>query len=661
MKKALGFLMMLFMVAGLLVSCNSSPGTVDPGKGIEKIYYASKDISLFTIRSLQETGGKETSDNTTVPDIFAVKGSDLATLSEDDSILAVRTCIEGKTIVVDCPTLAQLDAFWEKINTILEDEKYEFLKAEHELSPYTIHTIIANYGHDAEDDEDYTNCADEHVYEAIGLRQGDLYYVHDIDEIVDSNSGHAYKGAENSEITETAYDGNDNNVPSRRAPETDYTAGTDEDWTEIVKHTIKLFSDWLKEGATSSDLSIAAKELLFSKLGSKDAQSALSNLQKAQTITFSYTTTFSCKAGGHYDGRMNGKKEVVQTYFDVWTACDIANQTEYYLTRTSVVFNNQQLGGIHGFSYDSQEGYEGPYFDEGSASVSLPGGILRVTDCSPQNASGSTNFTTGSSFTIGGSVGGTAAGPTGGVNAGITVNQSTSRSIPDTSIIFTPTTNGSQGGDKSAWNISSPHITLRKDDNFFFNGKWLCDAPKSIQTNAATFDFYSLYTRPSNYDKNNKNAMFEVCVTTGLCVTTVWLKEDYMSYPVTTDYGMSKWVRHHLPFKRPNNLSGEYLMGFSAPSSSSQSEITLMSTVLKDYFSEWDTNVKYYAFGDNSSTASIDSVLDPVASNYFTTIKQKMIANQNVIKNRGVKEGEYTFYIQRVRDGRQVKTFKMTF
>ncbi len=658
MRRMIGFLM-LALVTVALASCNSSPGFIDSNPKM-KAYYASDDFSLFAFSSLQDAGAEKASSNASVPDIYAVKGSDLATLSEGDTILAVRTCLEGKTIVIDSPTLAQLDAFWEKIIVLLDREEYEFLKAEHELSPYTIHSIIVNYGHDEGDDEEYTNCADEHVYEAIGMRRGDLYYVHDIDEIVDSSSGHKYKGAGNSEIVEIAYDGKGNNAPSRSVPETDYVASTDDDWTEVIKHTIKLFSDWLK-GASSSDSNDGDKELLLSKLAGKDAQSALSNLQKARTITFSYTTTYSYASCSHYDGRLNGKKEVVQTFFDVWTACDIANQKEYYLARTSVVFNNQQLGGIHGFSYSSQEGYEGPYLDAASVSVSLPGGILRVTDCSPQNASGSTNFTTGSSFTIGGSVGGTAAGPTGGVNAGITVSQSTSRSIPDTSIVFTPTTNGSQGGDKSAWNVSAPHITLRKDENYFWNSKWLCEAPKPIQTNAATFDFYSLYTRPSSYDKNNRNAMFEVCTTTGLCVTSVWLKDAYVPYPVTTDYSIAKWVRHHLPFTRPNNLSGEYLMSFSAPRGSTQNEISLMSAVLKDYFTEWDANVKYYAFGDNSSDASRDSALDPVACNYFTMIKQKMTANQNVIKSRGVKEGEYTFYIQRARDGRQVKSFTMTF
>ena len=669
MKRFLGLLtLILSYVCLCLMSCNSSPDSIDnsssdsidtsPGKG--KVYYASKDLSTFTLRAVRGTGDSVTYNNTTVSDIFVVKGDALETLSEEDTILALRTCLSGKTIVIDCPTLAQLDAFWTKIQTLLEDEKYEFLKAEHELSPYTIYDIIVNYGSDASDDEDFTKSADEHVYEAIGLRQGNVYFVHDIDEVVDAASGHTYKGARNSQSEDHTFDEDGNPTTTGTAIDTDHVASSDTDWDEIINQTAELFSAWLK-GESSSKGDEACKNAALVKLGREDAQEALANVKKAQTITFTYTVGFSCPNSEHYDGRLNGKKEVVQTYFDVWTACDITNQTEYYLVRTSVVFNNQQLQGIHGFSYDSQTGYEGPYLDWASVDVTLPGGILRVADCSPQNASGSTTFTAGSSFSIGGNIGGTAVGPTGGVSFGLTISESTSRSIPDTTIIFSPTVNVGAGSDKAAWRISTPEITLRKDENFFWNSKWLCDGAKVIQNNTATFDFYSLYTRPSDYDKKNKNAMFEINLTTCLGATTVWKNNaPYFPYPEYTHYGHSRWVLHHLPFTRPNNLMGEYIMGFVAPNGSSQNEISLMNTIMKEYFSEWNTNVNYYAFGDNSSADTRDSALDSVAGNYFTTIKQKMTANQNVIKNRGIK-GSYTFYIQRVHDGKQIKDFAMTF
>lgn len=657
MRRFLGFLTLIIIIC-LFMSCNSSSDSIDTSPGKDKVYYASKDLSTFTLRAVRGTGDGATYSNTTVSDIFAVKGDALETLSEEDTILAVRTCLSGKTIVIDCPTLAQLDAFWTKIQTLLEDEKYEFLKAEHELSPYTIYDIIVNYGSDAGDDEDFTKSADEHVYEAIGLRQGNVYFVHDIDEVVDAASGHTYKGARNSQSGDHTFDGDGNPITTGTAIDTDHVASSDTDWDEIINRTVELFTAWLK-GESSSKGDEAGKNAALAKSGSKDAQEALANVKKAQTITFTYTVAFSDIASEHYDGRLNGKKEVVQTYFDVWTACDIANQTEYYLVRTSVVFNNQQLQGIHGFSYDSQTGYEGPYFKAGMVDVTLPGGILRVNDCSPQNASGSTTFTAGSSFSLGGNIGGAAAGPTGGVSVGLTISESTSRSIPDTTIIFSPTVNGG-GSDKAAWGISTPEVTLKKDENYFWNTKWLCDGAKPIQNNTATFDFYSLYTRPSSYDKKNKNAMFEINLTTFLEVTTIWMKNAYVPFPTYTHYDYSKWVRHHLPFTRPNNLMGEYIMGFVAPKGSSQNEISLMNTIMKEYFSEWNTNVNYYAFGDNSSADTRDSVLDSVAGNYFTTIKQKMTANKNVIKNRGIK-GSYTFYIQRVHDGKQIKNFAMTF
>ena len=657
MKKILSFLIIVLTLF-IFVSCNNVGVTrkkTEPGK----VYYASNSLSPFTSRALRGTGMSDTYSGTTVSDIFAVKGSDLSALSDEDTILAVMTCLDGKTIVIDTPTLSQLDAFWSKIQTLLEDEQYEYLKAEHELSPYTLYKIISNYGLDEDDDEDFTKSADEHVYEAIGMRGGDVYFVHDIDEIVDANSGHVYKGTRNSRSEDHTFDENGDHYTTGSAMDDDCVVSSDTDWEEIISRTVEYFSAWLKGETSSKDLEERKNEVL-AKSGAKDAQEALSNVKKAQTISFSFTVGFYGSTNEHNDGRLNGKKEVVQTYFDVWTACDIANQTEYFLVRTSVVYNNQQLQGIHGFSYDSQTGYEGPYLNSGGISVSLPGGILRVTDCSPQNSSGSTNFTAGSSFSFSGNVGGTAAGPTGGVSAGITISESTTRSIPDTSIVFTPTTYGSAGSDKTAWNFSTPEVTLRKDSNYFWNLKWLCDGAKAIQNNAATFDFYSLYTRPSSYDKTNKTAMFEVNVTTNLRVTTIWTKSDYIDRPSYTHYDFTKWLRHHLPFTRPNNLMGEYIMGFEAPSGSSQTEITLMNDVLKEYFPEWNTNVKYYAFGDNSDTGTRDSVLDSVAGNYFTKIKQKITTNQNVIKNRGI-NGEYKFYIQRVHDGKKITTFNVMF
>lgn len=656
MKRSLIVLsiVLIAVISCIFVSCDQGDSIdfkVHNAVSKDKIYYASRGLNDFTLRSVKGTGFGVADNADEIPGLFVVKGSDLASLSDEDTILAVKTVLEGKAFVVEMPTIKQLDDFWDKINDLLSDDQYEYLRAEHEMSPYTIYKIIELYG----SDEDYTASSDEHVYEAIGLRQGHVYFVHDIDEIVDAESGHTYKGTEAKKQT-YHYDDEGNKILDSEEPGTISGEDLPDDWEEIVATTIDCFSKWLKSKDVSETNDAGSREIVSGF--ARSVQADLNDIVKAQSAVFSYTMAFGYRKDSHYDGRMDGKKEVVQAFIDVWTACDVENQKEYYLVRYSVVYNNQQLGYHNGWSYDNQSGYIGPYFNAGSLNVSLPGSYLRTTDCKPENnQKGSTSFTTGSGYSLSGNIGVAGSGPTGGVMGNVSVNESTTRSIPDITITFTPTTETEGSGDpvanpaNASWNFNTPDVYMYEDVNYWFNGHHNCDGAKPIQHTAATFDTYAVFTRSSSYKPEEKTAMFKVGLTTSLGVT-VFYKKNFMSIkPNQADYFHKKWVHHNIPFTRPSNLSEQYIMRVS-----SGTNLSHMEEIIKEFFPEWASNVTYYAFGDVSHKYD---VLDSVAKNAFTKVKQKVNDNKNLFENRDL-SGEYTLVIQRVDGGDIVSSFSLT-
>ncbi len=416
-----------------------------------------------------------------------------------------------------------------------------------------------------------------------------------------------------------------------------------------------MFAKWLKGDDSGKDKE-SEKQAVLKAFNNESATQALENAKKAKNVTYSFTVVFNA-AAQNYDGRYNGKKEVVTTYVNVWTACDIDSQKEYWLVNASVLCNNQQLGFVNQWGDGEADSAlcAGPYFDSFSISLKLPNGELQATQCSPQNAWGSTSFTTGSSFSIGANAGFNSSGPTGGVSTGFSFSTSSTTSIPDIGITFTPDTSIVQAG----WKFAAPELTLEKDNWWFFNGKHILHGPKSIQTVAATFDTYTLFTRESSKDPNKNNAMFEICETVTLSCIKAWNTGSGCKSWVFP--GFSKWVRHHIPFTRPSNVSAEYIMNVTCPAGSSEEHRTMVNNAMKEYFPDWASNVTYYSYyGEGNSNDGKYAVLDAVAKNSFTSVKQKITTNMNVLKDRGF-SGTYTFYIQNVAKATQPLSFDLTF
>lgn len=635
------------------------------------VYYASS-LSDFTKRAVKNTGYVRTGDKDTTPDIFAVSGSGLASLSDEEAILSLRTCLAGKALVLDRPDFSEIDAFWKRITEILDSdpEKYEYLKAEAALSTYTLNELVSDYNKNVE----YTASVDEHDFDAIGMVRGQIYFVNDIDRIVDANSEYIYTQRVNSDSEPIEYIFNpetgeyenpakeysivnkanvfEENKTSIPAEDMNGIEGrrikaenSADEWEEVTANTADCFTKWLKENKADESGLEEAREA-FVALNDSAGQETLDSLLKAQTCTFSYTVEFNMDMD-YYNGSLNGKKEVVEVVIDVWNVCEIENKKEYWLVRSSTTCNNQQLGYTQALDQEGIQIDAGPYFDSMGSSVSLEKGKIRVEDCSPKNAIGSTTFTTGSSFNIGGSLGFAANGPSAGLTGNYTVTHQTSQSIPDISVVFTPGADGVSS--QASWGYSAPQF----NPGCISPGEWLNESPKPIQTEAATFDTYALYERDSRDDPDKNSAILTTNTTVNLAIWRGSFFETCYAHNATS----GRWVRHHIPFNRPSNLSGEYIMAFTPPKDTSIADREILSNALKNYFSNWGSNVKYYAFGDYNNKFA---ALDPVAKNSFAGVKQTINKNMNVLKDQGF-SGTYEFYIQNVSTGKKVDSFSMTF
>ena len=158
--------------------------------------------------------------------------------------------------------------------------------------------------------------------------------------------------------------------------------------------------------------------------------------------------------------------------------------------------------------------------------------------------------------------------------------------------------------------------------------------------------------------------MFEIADTISLACIKAWNTGSGCKSWVFPGY--SKWVRHHIPFTRPSNVSAEYIMNVTCPEGSTEEHKTMVNNALKEYFPDWASNVTYYSYygadsgNESNSNDGKYTVLDEVAKNNFTSVKQKITTNKNVLKDRGF-SGTYTFYIQNVEKANQPLSFSLTF
>ena len=488
-------------------------------------------------------------------------------------------------------------------------------------------------------------------FEAIALRKNQIYYVHDIDEAISESAlGKSQQGgfieANNSSKTLDKV---------KSAPATPPNSST-ADYKRLTSDSISSFSGWVANKSVAATRSFNLSEFAGNGLISQSAINYTGPLgadpKDAQSFIHNFTASFNTSYRDHYDGRFEGRNENVEVRTDVWAFCQLdagstsADRKDWYYVRTSLICHNEQLNVQN--TWDDNK-YVSPYFDYCYATVKLADGDsgagldLRAQDSSPQNAAGSTSFTTGMSVSIGGNVGFNMSGPTGGVSGGVTFSESTTRSIPDIGVNFTKDdTNKTYD-----WKYTTP--TLTPGWSGFYTK---CDDPKDIQKRMAIFDTYGVYTMKSDYGESAGTVELRTDASVRLTFITGWLSGfldttlNWYWYYSTTN------IHYYDSVKKPSNSKADYIMMFDAPTGSTAEKIDLWNNVLKEYISDWNSKEMYYAVGDAS--------LNTVAENYFASVKQKIQATKDVLKGRGF-EGTFTFYIKPDSTSTKLGSFSETF
>ena len=633
MKKNLNHLFVSFVVlvsAVFAFSCsNSSDSEPEPDVGARGIYLASsyQSLSDYTKKTVQFSGLKYSGRTSTVPRVFIVKGSDLAGMSDANMLLAVETCAEGNTFIIDAPTKDEVKAFKTKIDAFLEKSGNEYHNALQDVHVYSIDNLLFQFVKTGDGSEpaaavpDYTGKPHEQKsFEAIALRKTQIYFVHDIDEVFDASA--LVKTESDSKV-----DGTGGNT---QADEKEVSvADNNPDYSALMEESAENFAQWI---------------LLTNSTDAVTQAVSLDDAKKAQSFVHNFTASFSSNRS-HYDGRYNGRSENVQVYIDVWVACEIDNKKDHYLVRTSCVCNNGQLG--YGNSWDNGK-YVGPYFNYAHVTTQIQKASLKGNDCSPQTSTGSTSFATSEGFNFGGNVGFNASGPTGGISGGYSHTETTTRSIPDVTIAL------HSGSNSAYWEYTTPEI----------NGYWSgfvtkCDGAKTIQHNTAIFDTYAHYTMSSAeyYSQGTFPLLTNAEVSIGML--TGWISgffKDTVNNGHAYTATSARWTDY---VRKPSNSFKEYLMAFEPPEGMSTSDRALLADALKVYISDWGNNVKYYGIVNTDNPGDYTPI-DDIAKSHFAIARKTLENNKKVLKDRGF-NGKFKFYIKRSDKEDILTSFDMEF
>ena len=131
-----GLLSLLCAALLAFAACSNSSDSSSAASATNKtIYVASSKPSDYMNKVVKGLGYKTyvnvgaKADGCVTPDVFVIKGSDLSSLSEDDTLLALLTCLDGKTLVIDEPTPQKIAAFGSKMDSALNLEKNKYVKA----------------------------------------------------------------------------------------------------------------------------------------------------------------------------------------------------------------------------------------------------------------------------------------------------------------------------------------------------------------------------------------------------------------------------------------------------------------------------------------------------------------------------------------------------
>ena len=572
------------------------------------VYIASKNLSDYMKKALESaniTPSTTAPSDESTPNIFIVSGVELSKLSDKDIILAVRTCLEGNTFIIDKPTISDLIGFIQPLNKVLSKEENTYYNDMTDISAYSIKNIFNQFPEADYNKEDKS----KKFFETIAMRKNHIYFAHDINEVLE------YKeileepiektDAENTKEKQVA----DSNIDDKSSSK---EVNPSFDYTKLTEDSARDFGEWIN---STEKLSL---------------QSAIDDAKNAQSFVHSFAAKFA--VAEKYKCPYNGRTELVQVNIDVWTVCDIDNKKDYYMVRTSAVCNNDQL------NFKDEIGTEcraGPFFKycEINSQLAPDHVSLKSNDCSPQSRSGSISFLSGLSFNIEGNVGTISTGPIEDLTKGITISNMRKQNIPDISISL------NCNNISATWGFDSPNVIPTETISPYRysdpKNKYKYDGPKIIQTTKAIFDTYAIYTMDSHNYWTQKEVLLKSKVTIQINMLFGWERSydpvrtelKYKFLGCTTSDSFSNYV------KKPCNSYCNYIIYAEFPPNSTSEDKEMYNTTLMQLFPGWDRNVKYYGYCDTSkySPTSTNGSLDILSKRYFSKVKDTITKNKKIL------------------------------
>ena len=632
MKKTL-FVFLSIMLALCALSCSNGSGDYAP---LQKTYSARLAAALnYTAPAVTEDA----------PNVLLIEGDNIQTMTDAQFRQAVNVIIHGKTLVILNCSPIQILAFGVKLKALSDkaqqdgDTKLAAMIAADSESTWSPNDFLSQVTNDVLDvykKADPPSIFDTKIYEALGIRKNHVYYVHPTDQNLAKLLLTENSDSEQFEIEA------DKRVPQAAA--TPVESNTE----EAIQASVKAFSE---KDAVSSNVSKSELSALLVQANQAVTPSALDMLKNAQeTFTHNFMVEMNWQSANR-DGEaaavlslsgFNGKRENIRIETKVWSVCDIDAQKDIYLVKTSAICHNEQLGFVDQWSTFNRLG---PYFDSCLVKNTMQDAQdkqhIDASECEPKSQIGSTTYTKGFNFTIGGNLGFSGSGASLGPNASATFTDTSSRSIPD--ITTTMTVDDSAAQWKFTGRSFDPSPSC-----------WIKDHPEEvtdIQKREAVFDTYSIIQMPSESGSETQTLK----TTVGADIAAVFRFEKSWNI-----LGINRWIilkgKYHVEstwkdnIKRPNNTKGEYVMVVKALDGATDRD--KLETKLKGTVSTWGENVAYYAIGANR--------LDAVAKNKFAHIKDVITKNKNVFADSGIK-GKYEFYIQNVSSAAKVDSFELAF
>lgn len=581
------------------------------------------DLSNVTKKALKNTGYSTSESPRMIPEVFVIKASEAGKMTDSQKSLLMETLIADKTVIIDRPKAENLNELADCIKLSLP--KYEDLMMRYKIDDNSFDHMLRQL--------EKIGSTGNQIYEAIGVRDCHLYLVHDVDD------GIVLAETKDSDVKTQAVEGAEN--PKEMESEKDNDREDSAMDTESLEDSAaRLLADWIlnagKNGFDNPDPTRAIEQT-----DTRSAGVNIDELKKAQTVRQSFTAKFYRNPKEkYYDGRYNNRSETIEVATYVWTACDIEKKLDYYLIEESITCFNQNLK----YSQNWKHHYLGPWLGNLTVTTRIDESqTVLFEKCSPQTSTGSSSFTTGSSFNIGGNAGVSMTGPNAGISGGVTFSESSTRSIPDVSVVLSKTSLN-----EPCWSFTT------KDGGCHWDGLYTKgDDPCMIAYKQMTVDTYSLMTLPSNSACYDNEHFTLICwVNVNLAMLTGWLS-GFCNSVLNSEirYSSTQKILSNV-FDRPSNAAANYIMGFSSPSEYSVAEKNVLAKNLKEKISDWKDSASYYAVGEGN--------LDKVANDYFMKVKTVIEANKNVLWDVGFK-GRFKFYIQHATSGRRAGEFDVVF